>query len=149
MNVLYLSPQILLQLTDLHSLVLELLFNFIVSLGNALELWDHLLWWIRAEDARYFVLKIRLLVALHNGIYNCWRLIISHRIIGSYGNRQPNIRRAENKQFLLYGSSHPIQYPQYQLDYALFHIFSGPLFANLATYAFLDLIIWGVSPILF
>jgi len=38
MNVLYLSPQILLQLTDLHRLVLELLFNFVVSLGNALEL---------------------------------------------------------------------------------------------------------------
>jgi hypothetical protein len=31
----------------------------------------------------------------------------------------------------------------------MFHIFSGPLFANLEGYAFLDLLIWGVSPILF
>jgi hypothetical protein len=31
----------------------------------------------------------------------------------------------------------------------MFHIFSGPLFANLESYAFLDLLIWGVSPILF
>jgi hypothetical protein len=31
----------------------------------------------------------------------------------------------------------------------MFHIFSGPLFANLEGYAFLDLLIWGVSPIFF
>lgn len=31
----------------------------------------------------------------------------------------------------------------------MFHIFSGPLFANLEGYVFLDLLIWGVSPLLF
>jgi hypothetical protein len=31
----------------------------------------------------------------------------------------------------------------------MFHIFAGPLFANLAGYVFLDLLIWGVSPLLF
>ena len=31
----------------------------------------------------------------------------------------------------------------------MFHIFAGPLFADLEGYVFLDLIIWGVSPLLF
>jgi hypothetical protein len=31
----------------------------------------------------------------------------------------------------------------------MFHIFSGPLFANLEGYVFLDLLIWGISPIIF
>ena len=34
-------------------------------------------------------------------------------------------------------------------DYAVFYIFSGPLFANLEGYVFLDLLVWGVSPLLF
>jgi hypothetical protein len=31
----------------------------------------------------------------------------------------------------------------------MFHIFAGPLFTNLEGYAFLDLLIWGVSPLIF
>jgi hypothetical protein len=31
----------------------------------------------------------------------------------------------------------------------MFHIFAGPLFANLEGYVFLDLLVWGVSPLLF
>lgn len=35
------------------------------------------------------------------------------------------------------------------VDNALFHIFSGPLFANVEGYEYLDLIIWGLSPMVF
>lgn len=31
----------------------------------------------------------------------------------------------------------------------MFHIFSGPLFANVEGYVYLDLIVWGISPMLF
>jgi hypothetical protein len=32
---------------------------------------------------------------------------------------------------------------------ALFHIFSGPLFANVEGYVYLDLLVWGLSPLTF
>lgn len=35
------------------------------------------------------------------------------------------------------------------LGYALFHIFSGPLFANVEGYVYLDLLVWGLSPLAF
>lgn len=38
---------------------------------------------------------------------------------------------------------------QYILGYALFHIFSGPLFANVEGYVYLDLLVWGLSPLAF
>lgn len=31
----------------------------------------------------------------------------------------------------------------------MFHIFSGPLFANVEGYVYLDLIIWGISPLIY
>ena len=52
-------------------------------------------------------------------------------------------------EFLLHGCGHRVQFCLSHSDYAMFHIFSGPLFANLEGYVFLDLLIWGVSPLLF
>lgn len=44
---------------------------------------------------------------------------------------------------------HLVQYYLHILDNALFHIFSGPLFANVEGYAYLDLLVWGLSPLSF
>ena len=65
------------------------------------------------------------------------------------GTWRLGVRRAQDRQFLLYGCGHRLQYLALHADYAMFHIFAGPLFANLEGYAFLDLLIWGVSPVLF
>ena len=42
-----------------------------------------------------------------------------------------------------------VWYKDYIIDAAMFFVFSGPLFSNVVTYKYFDLIIWGVSPILF
>ena len=50
---------------------------------------------------------------------------------------------------MLLASLHRIQYLNTNPDNALFHIFSGPLFANVEGYAYLDLLVWGLSPLSF
>lgn len=52
---------------------------------------------------------------------------------------------------MLHQSLHCIQYwnDGYDVDGALFSIFSGPLFANVEGYVYLDLMIWGLSPLVF
>lgn len=50
---------------------------------------------------------------------------------------------------MLHARVYRLQWVHRNPDNALFHVFIGPLFANTSAYAYLDLVIWAISPLAF